>query len=396
MSKDYDVITIGGGLGGAALARMLVENGKRVLVVEREIEFKDRIRGEAMGPWGVLELQKLGLYELLSEKCAHNQPYVNTIGMGPVRDLRTTTPQHLSALTFYHPAMQEVVLEAAREAGAEIWRGWVARVVRPGAPPTVSVERGGVVRNLTASLVVAADGRSSSARAWGKFNARRGSQKLFGAGALLENFPGADDTGQFLTNPDVGRAAFIFPQGNGRARAYLFYGDDLNRLQGEQDKPRFVEESIKCGMPAEIYEGTRLPGPLASFDMTETWVDHPYRDGLALIGDAAGASDPTWGQGLSLTSRDVRVLAEKLLSANDWDVAAHSYAEDRDRYFNVTREVGQWFFDLFLSRGPEYDRLRERALPLLMTEPDRVPDHVWSGPEMPFDEEVRKRFHGEV
>jgi 2-polyprenyl-6-methoxyphenol hydroxylase-like FAD-dependent oxidoreductase len=127
MSIDYDVITVGGGLGGAALARMLVENGKHVLVVEREIEFKDRIRGEAIGPWGVLELQKLGLYERLSEKCAHNQPYVNTIGMGPVRALRTTTPQRLSALTFYHPAMQEVVLDAARVAGAEIWRGWVAR-----------------------------------------------------------------------------------------------------------------------------------------------------------------------------------------------------------------------------------------------------------------------------
>jgi menaquinone-9 beta-reductase len=68
MSIDYDVITIGGGLGGAALARMLAEDGKRVLVVEREIEFKDRIRGEAMGPWGVLELQKLGLYERLCEK----------------------------------------------------------------------------------------------------------------------------------------------------------------------------------------------------------------------------------------------------------------------------------------------------------------------------------------
>jgi 2-polyprenyl-6-methoxyphenol hydroxylase-like FAD-dependent oxidoreductase len=396
MSIDYDVITIGGGLGGAALARMLAENGKRVLVVEREREFKDRIRGEAIGPWGVLELQKLGLYERLSEKCGHNQPYVNTIGMGPVRDLRTTTPQRLASLTFFHPAMQEVVLDAARAAGADIWRGWVAREVRPGAPPTVSVDRDGVVRNLTANLVVAADGRSSSARVWGKFNARRGSQKLFGAGALLENFPAADDTALFLINPDVGRAAFIFPQGNSLARAYLFYGDNLNRLQGEQDKARFVEESIKCGMPIEIYEGTRLRGPLASFDMTETWVDHPYRDGLALIGDAAGASDPTWGQGLSLTSRDVRVLAEKLLSANDWDVAAHSYAEDRDRYFGVTREVGQWFFDLFLSRGPEYDRLRERALPLLMSEPDRIPDHILSGPEMPFDEEVRKRFYGEI
>jgi 2-polyprenyl-6-methoxyphenol hydroxylase-like FAD-dependent oxidoreductase len=396
MTMDYDVITVGGGLGGAALARMLVENGKHVLVVEREIEFKDRIRGEAMGPWGVLELQKIGLYERLLEKCAHDYPYVNTIGMGPVRDLRTTTPQRLSALTFYHPAMQEVVLDAARAAGAEIWSGWVAREVRPGAPPTVSVERDGVIRHLTASLVVAADGRSSSARVWGKFNARRGSQKLFGAGALIENFAGADDTGLILTNPDAGRAAFIFPQGNGRARAYLCYGDDLNRLQGEQDKARFVEESIKCGMPAEIYDGTLLLGPLASFDMTETWVDHPYRDGLVLIGDAAGSSDPTWGQGLSLTSRDVRVLTEKLLSTNNWDAAAHSYAEDHDRYFNVTREVGQWLFDLFLARGPEYDRLRERALPRLMTEPDREPDHIWSGPEMPFDEEVRKRFYGEI
>jgi 2-polyprenyl-6-methoxyphenol hydroxylase-like FAD-dependent oxidoreductase len=78
------------------------------------------------------------------------------------------------------------------------------------------------------------------------------------------------------------------------------------------------------------------------------------------------------GAGLSLTSRDVRALTEKLLSTNNWHAAAQSYAEEHDRYLNVTREVGQWLFDLFLARGPEYDRLRERALPRLMTEPDRV------------------------
>jgi choline dehydrogenase-like flavoprotein len=36
MTEDYDVITIGGGLAGAALAKKLVENGMRVLVLERD------------------------------------------------------------------------------------------------------------------------------------------------------------------------------------------------------------------------------------------------------------------------------------------------------------------------------------------------------------------------
>ncbi|HXZ89296.1 MAG TPA: FAD-dependent monooxygenase [Candidatus Binataceae bacterium] len=56
---DYDVITVGGGLGGAALAKVLAEKGLRVLVTERESEFKDRIRGEWMAPWGAAEVQKL-------------------------------------------------------------------------------------------------------------------------------------------------------------------------------------------------------------------------------------------------------------------------------------------------------------------------------------------------
>ena len=31
MSTDYDVITVGGGLGGSALAKVLAERGARVL-----------------------------------------------------------------------------------------------------------------------------------------------------------------------------------------------------------------------------------------------------------------------------------------------------------------------------------------------------------------------------
>lgn len=68
-SGTYDIITVGGGLGGAALAKVMAEHGARVLVVEREKQFKDRIRGENLAPWGVAETQALGLYELLRATC---------------------------------------------------------------------------------------------------------------------------------------------------------------------------------------------------------------------------------------------------------------------------------------------------------------------------------------
>jgi flavin-dependent dehydrogenase len=48
----YDIIAVGGGLGGAAVANVMARAGARVLVVERETHFRDRIRGEFMEPWG--------------------------------------------------------------------------------------------------------------------------------------------------------------------------------------------------------------------------------------------------------------------------------------------------------------------------------------------------------
>ena len=62
-SPSYDIITIGGGLGGAALAKVMAERGARVLVLESETRFRDRVRGEVMVSWGVAEAKELGIYE---------------------------------------------------------------------------------------------------------------------------------------------------------------------------------------------------------------------------------------------------------------------------------------------------------------------------------------------
>jgi flavin-dependent dehydrogenase len=151
----YDIIVVGGGLGGGSLAKAMAEHGARVLVLERESAFKDRVRGEWIAPWGVVEAQKLGLYEPLLEHCAHVTACWNDV-MQPLRDFRTTTPQRLPALTLYHPAMQETVLSSAQDAGAEVWRGATVNGVRPGSG--VSIERDGRVVELTARLIVCADG----------------------------------------------------------------------------------------------------------------------------------------------------------------------------------------------------------------------------------------------
>src|SRR5712692_9122512 len=166
-SGTYDIIAVGGGLGGAALAKAMAEHGARVLILEREKHFKDRVRGEGMFPWGVAETQALGLYELLRTTCAHESPRFG-LYLGPEfgepRDLPTTTPQQLPAFTFSHPAMQEVLLQAAAAAGAEVRRGASVRDVKPGGMPTVVVEQEGRGEDIPARLIVGADGRGSVVR----------------------------------------------------------------------------------------------------------------------------------------------------------------------------------------------------------------------------------------
>jgi 2-polyprenyl-6-methoxyphenol hydroxylase-like FAD-dependent oxidoreductase len=206
VSGSYDIITVGGGLGGSSLAKAMAEQGARVLVLEREKQFKDRIRGEVLGPWGVAETLALGL--LLRTTCAHESPRFG-IYLGPEfgepRDLITTTPQRLPAFTFYHPAMQEVLLQAATDAGAEVRRGASVRDVRSGGVPTVAVEQEGRVEEIQARLIVGADGRGSVVRKWAGFPVHQDPERLVISGMLFEEmFTPREDTSYYVISPDIG------------------------------------------------------------------------------------------------------------------------------------------------------------------------------------------------
>ena len=161
--------------------------------------------------------------------------------------------------------------------------------------------------------------------------------------------------------------------------------------------PMFCAESAKALPPtADFYADAKTIGPLASFDGGDSWVEHPYGNGIALIGDAASTSDPTFGQGMALTLRDARTLRDHLLRDSNWDRAGHRYAEDHDAYFRNCHAVTKWIRTVMQDQAPEACLIRARALPLIFEDATRVPDHLFSGPDLPTDDAVRARFFGEA
>jgi menaquinone-9 beta-reductase len=399
MGELFDLVVVGGGLAGASLARSMAEHGARVLVLERDEQFRDRVRGEMMTPWGVAEAQRLGIGELLRGASGHELPWVDFFSGETLvvhRPVAATTPQQVPCLAFYHPAMQEVLLQGAANAGAEVRRGSSVQEVRPGSPPSVMAQRHGRTEEVRARMIVGADGRSSMVCKTAGFHPVRDPDRLLVAGVLLDNVAAPEDTAKIVIDSCAGRSASIFPQGKGRARGYFcYYKDSRSRIQGDSAFADFVESCKRTGADPGWYAGAEAAGPLASFEGADTNVKHPYRDGVALIGDAAATSDPSWGQGLSMTVRDARVLRDKLLANGDWDAAGHAYAEEHDRYCHAVHSVVGWYTELFLGIGPEAEVRRARAMPLIAEDPTRQPDLLFSGPDMPVDDHTRQRFFGE-
>ena len=98
---------------------------------------------------------------------------------------------------------------------------------------------------------------------------------------------------------------------------------------------------------------------------------------------------------MSMTLRDVRLLRDKLLGEEDWEAAGHAYAKEHDRCYGVIHKVENWFAEMFMEIGPEAEARRRRAFTLITEDGTRMPDLYGLGPELPLNEEVRRRFFGE-
>ena len=394
-----DVITVGGGLAGSTLAGELARAGYKVLVLERETRFKDRVRGENMLPWGVAAARRLGVVDDLIAAGGH-QPgsWITYMFGNPVstRDLRSTTPHGEMSLNIYHPDMQEALLKRASFLGVEVKRG--AKVVSvdsgPDRDPTVTFEFDGRRETVSARLVVGADGKFSQVRGWGEFKSQRNPDLLMIAGTLIHGTDVPDGAVHLAFGR--GCATLLAPLGKKRARTYYVYPGAAGRrgLSGNDKIQDFMNLCKGTGVPESWLTGADSDGPLAEFQGADCWVEAPAKNGVVLIGDAAASSDPSWGCGLSLTLLDVEHLADALRASDDWNAALEQYAKEHDDYYSALRRILGWMTELTWTPGAEADERRGRVFPRMMSDPTGFPDSIGLGPFGPSDENARRLVLG--
>jgi menaquinone-9 beta-reductase len=391
---DTDVAIVGGGIAGSTLAMVLARGGLEVVVLERQLHYADRVRGENLHPWGVAEARQLGIYDVLLTAGGHLvEDYVNyRDGDDPdAAEAALVTLSHLfdnvpGEVNLAHPAACEALLSAARNAGAKVLRGVRHVEVAPGTPPQVSYRLGGATGQLTCRLVVGADGRSSRVRRQAAIRLQRAAGTHLITGLLVDDLDIDPRRNVVSIGEDVWMVTF--PQGAGRARVYLCPGtDDPQRFTGAAGIERFLTASCFDAVPyGELWAQAVPCGPCRTFTAEDTWTDQPFAEGVVLIGDAAGYNNPLIGQGLALALRDVRTVSEQLLSSQISDVDTfHAYGAERAERLRRMRCVAQLCATVSTTFGPEGRRLRRDLHKRQRDDPDLLaptmaiftgPDHV--------------------
>jgi 2-polyprenyl-6-methoxyphenol hydroxylase-like FAD-dependent oxidoreductase len=409
--SDFDVVVVGAGVAGGALATRLARDGLRILIIERTLRHVDRIRGENILPWGVHEATELGILDVLLEAGGHYNTKGFRFGLGiPIElarasqiDLSAMVPGVRGAMSFGHPRLCDTLDKAATDAGATLLRGVSAVAVEPGPLPKISFEHDGETHAVRPRLVVGADGRGSVVARQLELKVQTEPVHHLIAGLLVDGVHSWPDD-EVAGGIDERTYNLVFPQGSGRIRLYLCYpSEERGRFSGPRAAENFLAAFRGTCVPyANEIAAARIAGPCQGYPNADTWVDQPTAPGVVLIGDAAGHNDPTIGQGLSIAMRDARMVAEILSGSPDWDQELFEpYVAERHERMRRLRHFAHVTAVLRCEFDEEAKRRRGQAARQLVDDPSLGLlfaagfKGAFSVPDEMFEQPTLERLFGE-
>ena len=314
--SQYDAVIVGASLAGGSAAMLLARGGARVALVERRPDpdaFKC-VCGHFIQSSAVPTLERLGLLEPMERAGAARSRLRLWTRWGTIQMPDSPLP---AAVNIRRETLDPIIRRMAAETpGVELMLGATAKglVREDGRVAGVEVaDRSRDTRALRGRLVVGADGRDSQVAKLAGVREREHRHGRFAYAAYYEGPPpqGAPDGTVWFLDPQWAAA---FPTDGG----LTLYGcmctkDRLPEFRRDLDGA-FTAFMADLPDPPPILASRKIGPMVGKIDMPNVWRD-PARDGLALIGDAALATDPLWGVGCGWAFQSAEWLADSVARA---------------------------------------------------------------------------------
>ena len=371
LEKSADVVIVGAGIAGQALAYLLQKNGVSTLLLDRRRSQESIPRGITFQPNGLEALEKIGVLDQVLDLGVKNRVLEVKSWSGELlleADYELLDHPHNYLVTVNATEVESAISYLANNAGAEtLWGAGFKQILGDEKDVAAGVECtvDGDPVTVRASVVVGADGSQSRVRA------------AIGAKTIVRKYPEA-----FLVGM-VGRVLGL----EGRARQYQAPGRMLGIMPATRESTymfycvgtRSFEQVKAAGLDsfkAEIMEvapelqdafaGVEVWTGMGYFTPSYVRVDPWVSDGVVLLGDAAHTFHPHAGQGVNLSLQDVLVLSEVIVEAmGSKNVSAKNlgvYQAKRKMYADVIGQYAHYTASWALSENWLIRRLNVHAL----------------------------------
>lgn len=350
----YDVIVVGGGLSGCAMATALADGRRKILVLEARAGRNPRFNGELIHPHGVDVLDERGFLGAL-----HEAGGADVRGFAVVRSLTEPTTllpyeeipgsRPFGFAIDHHDLVDVLRKKMLEHPGIELKLGErVVDLVRDQERVVGVMTANGPV---LAPLVLACDGRHSKLRALIEMP-ERARLLSFTAAALLEGCP--------LPQPGFGH---IFLGAWGPILLYPISARDARTcidLPSDMDKGKeAVIARIRAEYAPHLPEGVRATlikaldgGDIEVAANYAIYTDECTVPGAALVGDSAGCSHPLTATGMTIALNDTRLVAQALAGVRlddraEVDRALARYQTERYRFVRAREILADALYEVF-------------------------------------------------